>query len=279
MNNKKHIINLETFRDMLHVCPRVPGQSFDELPFEAKILKFLRFLRHSDEIRRLTDLQTISSSTSVGLFHTRNIDYAFMIWEDFVYQIEHKKQKKGIEMNTTAYKEYYACATGVATPKPKASARKKRGDSDTSLTPLIATPTPIATAAPIPRLSAAAKGKQSAKAKSSSDLSKAARTEAEQMKIVLRRSRQETHISQHGGASTDEETGSKPGVPDEALAKIDETEDTESVRGGDEVTESEGESDEEETRQKEAESFDPIPRTPKGSEDEGNDKEDQDLRL
>nr|GEZ80412.1 retrovirus-related Pol polyprotein from transposon TNT 1-94 [Tanacetum cinerariifolium] len=25
MNNKKHIINLETFRDMLHVCSRVPG--------------------------------------------------------------------------------------------------------------------------------------------------------------------------------------------------------------------------------------------------------------
>nr|GFA68927.1 hypothetical protein [Tanacetum cinerariifolium] len=55
MNNKKHIINLETFRDMLHVCPRVPGQSFDELPFEAEILEFLRSLGHSDEIRHLTD--------------------------------------------------------------------------------------------------------------------------------------------------------------------------------------------------------------------------------
>nr|GFA66004.1 hypothetical protein [Tanacetum cinerariifolium] len=39
MNNKK---------DMLHVCPRVLGQSFDELPFEAEILEFLRFLGHSD---------------------------------------------------------------------------------------------------------------------------------------------------------------------------------------------------------------------------------------
>nr|GFD62033.1 hypothetical protein [Tanacetum cinerariifolium] len=61
---------------------------------------------------------------------------------------------------------------------------------------------------------AAAKGKQPAKTRSSSDLSKAARTEAEQLKIVLRRSRQEIHISQHGGSSTDEGTGSKPGVPD-----------------------------------------------------------------
>nr|GFA91500.1 hypothetical protein [Tanacetum cinerariifolium] len=66
---------------------------------------------------------------------------------------------------------------------------------------------------------------------------------------------------------------------EEALAKINEPEDTESGRGGDEVTESERESDEEETRQMEEESFDPIPRTLKGSEDEGNDEEDQDLRL
>nr|GFD01083.1 hypothetical protein [Tanacetum cinerariifolium] len=56
------------------------------------------------------------------------------------------------------------------------------------------------------RITAAAKGKQPAKAKSSSDLSKVARTEAEQLKIILRRSRQETHISQRGGSSTDEGT-------------------------------------------------------------------------
>nr|GEV27331.1 hypothetical protein [Tanacetum cinerariifolium] len=144
----------------------------------------------------------------------------------------------------------------------EASARKKRGDSDTSLTPPIATPTLITIDALVPRLSVAAKGKQPAKAKSSYDLSKAARTEAEQLKIVLRRSRQKTHISQHGGSNTNEGT-----------------EDTESGRGGDEVTESERESDEEETRRKEDESFDLIPRTPKGSKDEGNDEEDQDIRL
>nr|GFD17548.1 hypothetical protein [Tanacetum cinerariifolium] len=44
-------------------------------------------------------------------------------------------------------------------------------------------------------------------------------------------------------------------------------------------SESEGESKEEETRQEEEESFDPIPRTPKKSEDESNDEEDQELRL
>nr|GFA72034.1 hypothetical protein [Tanacetum cinerariifolium] len=39
------------------------------------------------------------------------------------------------------------------------------------------------------------------------------------------------------------------------------------------------ESDEEETRQEEEGSFDPIPRTPEGSEEESNDEEDQEMRL
>nr|GFC99743.1 hypothetical protein [Tanacetum cinerariifolium] len=67
------------------------------------------------------------------------------------------------------------------------------------------------TIAATPKLTAAAKGKQPAKAKSPSDPSELTRTEAQQLKIVLRRSRQKTHISQHG---TDKGTGSKPGVPD-----------------------------------------------------------------
>nr|GFD56052.1 hypothetical protein [Tanacetum cinerariifolium] len=54
---------------------------------------------------------------------------------------------------------------------------------------------------------------------------------------------------------------------------------TETGKGGDEVRESEGESDEEETRQEEEGSFDPIPRTPEGSEEESNDEENQELKL
>nr|GFA39591.1 hypothetical protein [Tanacetum cinerariifolium] len=110
--------------------------------------------------------------------------------------------------NTMAYKEYYAYATGVAAPKPKASARKKRTVKD--------------------------------------------------------------------GSERYEDDDDND--DEEELAKNDD-EDTASDRGGDEISENEGESDEEETRQEEEESFDPISRTPEGSEDEGNDEEDQDLRL
>nr|GFC15060.1 hypothetical protein [Tanacetum cinerariifolium] len=92
--------------------------------------------------------------------------------------------------NTKAYKEYYVCTTGEAAPKPKVSARIKMSDSNTSITPPTAIPTPITTVDAAPRLTAAAKGKQPAKAKSPSD------------------------PSEHGGSSTDEGTGSKPAVSD-----------------------------------------------------------------
>nr|GFB51755.1 hypothetical protein [Tanacetum cinerariifolium] len=241
---------------MLHICPRVPGQSFDEPPFEEEILAFIRFLGHSTAIRTLTDLKTISSSDLVGLYHKRNVDYAYLMWEDFVYQVEHKNQKKSNEMyyprftkviihhfmskdlsiprrnkvnwhyvrddhmfstiklvsrhqhtqlfgallpieltneeirNSNAYKEYYAIATGVAPPKPKASVRRTRISSDTYITP------PTATASL--RLTASAKGKQPAKASKAKILS------------VL----SETHISYASGSGADEGTGFIPGVPD-----------------------------------------------------------------
>nr|GEZ42272.1 hypothetical protein [Tanacetum cinerariifolium] len=260
MDTRKNIVDLEAFREMLHISPRVPSQSFDELPFEEEILDFLRFLGHSAQIKTLTDV---------------NVNKLFQPWRSFAAVINkcltgksfgfdslrddilfstikvvsrhQNTQQYGailpIELttedirNTKAYKEYYACATREAVPKPKASARRKKGgfDSSTTLPTAVVSPRPITTVAAAPRLTAAAKGKQPARATSPTDPSEVERTEAEQLKIILRRSRQETHISQHGSFSTDE---------------------------GTEETESDGESEEEETREEEEESFDLIPRTP-----------------
>nr|GEZ91938.1 hypothetical protein [Tanacetum cinerariifolium] len=254
-------MDLESFWEMLHICPRIPGQAFAELPFEEEILEFIRFLGHGATIRTLTDVninklyQPWRSFAAIinkcltgksfgydsfwlsqaqilwGLYHTRSIDYAFLTWEDFVYQIVNKNQKKSNEMyyprftkviihhfmskdpsiprrnkinwhyvkddsifstikvvsrhqntqqygamlpieltndeirNTKAYKEYYAFAIGEAAPKPKASAKRKRSGSYTSIIPPTATTTPTTSIAITPKLTAAAKGKQPAKAK------------------------------------------------------------------------------------------------------------------
>nr|GEV84526.1 hypothetical protein [Tanacetum cinerariifolium] len=173
MDNKKHIVNLESFREMLHICPRLPGQSFFEPPFEEEILSFLHFLGHNEAIRRLTDIninklhQPWRSFAAIinkcltrkssgydslrlsqaqilwGLYQKRNVDFAYLMWEDFVYQVEHKDTKMSNEMyyprftkfgamlpieltnadieNSDTYKEYYAVATGATQSKPKAS--------------------------------------------------------------------------------------------------------------------------------------------------------------
>nr|GEY67360.1 hypothetical protein [Tanacetum cinerariifolium] len=240
-----------------------------------------------------------------GLYHRSNVDYAFLIWEDFVYQVEHTNQKKSNEMyyprftkviihhfmtrkpsiprrnkvnwhyvrddimNTKAYKEYYACATREAALKPKASARKKKGGSASSTTPPtpIATPTPTTIVVAAPRLTVATKGKQPARARSPTEPLDVERTEAEQLKIVLERSRHETHISQQGGSSTDEGTGSRPGDEaekvndddddEEEIFKIGEQEATESDEGDDEATKSDREN----------------------SDDDDNNEEDQSLRI
>nr|GFA20971.1 hypothetical protein [Tanacetum cinerariifolium] len=213
-----------TARKMLHISPRLPNQTFDELPFEEEILAFLKYLGRSGEIMKLTDAQILW-----GMYHNKNVDFAYLLWEEFVYQVEHKEAKKSNEMyyprftkvivhlfmtkdpsiprrnkfgamlpieltnedirNSKAYKEYYAVASGVAPPKTKASVRKTKSSSDTTITP----PTVAST-----RLSTLAKDKQpakSSKAKGLSMLSEVAMTEAEQMKLATKRSLQQTHIS------------------------------------------------------------------------------------
>nr|GFD23534.1 hypothetical protein [Tanacetum cinerariifolium] len=70
------------------------------------------------------------------------------------------------------------------------------------------TPTPTTTVESAPWLSAAAKGKQPSRATTHVEPTDVQRTEAKQLKIVLKSSRQETHISQQSGFGTHEGTES-----------------------------------------------------------------------
>ncbi|GJW85282.1 hypothetical protein Tco_0158427 [Tanacetum coccineum] len=56
MNNKKHIIGLDQFRDILQICPKVGNKKFVEPPLEKEILIFLASLGHSGDIRKITDV-------------------------------------------------------------------------------------------------------------------------------------------------------------------------------------------------------------------------------
>nr|GFC79986.1 hypothetical protein [Tanacetum cinerariifolium] len=172
IDTRKSVLDLEAFREVLHISPRIPNQPFADLPTEDEVLDFLRFLGHSQDIRYLTDVnvnklyQPWRSFASVinkcltgkssgvdsfrlsqaqmlwGFYHRINIDFAYLIWEDFVCQVEHKSQKRSNEMNYPRFAKFIIDYFMIR--KPSISRR-------------------IAESAP--RLSTSAKGKQPLRAK------------------------------------------------------------------------------------------------------------------
>nr|GEV81404.1 hypothetical protein [Tanacetum cinerariifolium] len=182
--------------------------TFDELLFKEKILAFLRYLGHSGEIRKLTDVninklhQPWRSFAAVinkclsgkstgydslrlsqaqilwGMYHKKNIDFAYLMREDFVYQVEHKDAKKCNEMY---YPRFTKFIIHFFMTKDPLIPRRNKSSSDTTMPPL--TTTSI-------RLSTFAKGKQpvkSSKEKGLFVLSEVAMTEAEQMKLASKK--------------------------------------------------------------------------------------------
>nr|GEY23963.1 hypothetical protein [Tanacetum cinerariifolium] len=53
---KKFYLILKTFRDIFQICPRVPGQDFDELPTDEDIVSFFKELGHTVEIKSITNV-------------------------------------------------------------------------------------------------------------------------------------------------------------------------------------------------------------------------------
>ncbi|GKE16191.1 hypothetical protein Tco_1423768, partial [Tanacetum coccineum] len=284
---------------ILQICPKVGNKKFEEPPLEKEILAFLASLGHSGEIRKITDVNVnklhqpwrsfaaiinkcLSGKPSYdslrlsqaqilwGMYNKKKVDYAYLLWEDFIYQIENKNTKKGNAMyyprftklvvnfvmnkdpsiprrnkvnwhyarddpmfttinvisrnedtqlygsilpvaltnedirNSESYKEYYAIASGKIPPKTKGSKKKADTDATTKQKP----PT-------VPKEKKEKKsGKGKQKAKELEPISEAVLTEAEQLKIITKRSRKETHSSHASGSGADEGTGVTPRVPD-----------------------------------------------------------------
>ncbi|GJS90754.1 hypothetical protein Tco_0773390 [Tanacetum coccineum] len=276
-----------------------PNKKFQEPPLEKEILAFLASLGHSGDIRKITDVNVnklhqpwrsfaaiinkclsgkpsydslrLSQAQIVwGMYNKKNVDYAYLLWEDFIFQIENKNTKKGNAMyyprftklvvnfvmdkdpsiprrnkvnwhyarddpmfttinvisrnedtqlygtilpvaltnkdihNSESYKEYYVIASENIPPKTKGSKKKVDTDATTKQKP--------PTAPKEKKEKKSGKGKQ--KAKELETISEAVLTEAEQLKIITKRSRKETHSSHTSGSGADEGTGVTPGVPD-----------------------------------------------------------------
>ncbi|GJX60637.1 hypothetical protein Tco_0292027 [Tanacetum coccineum] len=90
LDGKSYTVNVDNFRDMLKICPKLPGQKFEEPLLEEHILSFIRDLRHTGEIKFLSDVN--------GMYHNKQVDYVYLLWEDLVFQVENKNSKKNNDM-------------------------------------------------------------------------------------------------------------------------------------------------------------------------------------
>ncbi|GJR84815.1 retrovirus-related pol polyprotein from transposon TNT 1-94 [Tanacetum coccineum] len=57
LNKKSYSFDLDTFRNMLQMCPKLPRQKFVDPPFEEEILTFMRELGYSKNIKLLSDVK------------------------------------------------------------------------------------------------------------------------------------------------------------------------------------------------------------------------------
>ncbi|GJZ67226.1 hypothetical protein Tco_0630466, partial [Tanacetum coccineum] len=113
--------------------------------------------------------------------------------------------------NSESYKEYYAIALGAEPLKTKARVKKKKVESDMSKTP----PTKGKRLKTSAKTAKPAKKKQPAKTSMDKGLtvsSEVALTEAEQLKLVIKRSKTQTYISHASGSGKSSEEDNKDEV-------------------------------------------------------------------
>ncbi|GJR26993.1 hypothetical protein Tco_1103225 [Tanacetum coccineum] len=161
-------------------------------------------------------------------------------------------------LESEAYMTYRAYATSEKTPKPKTT--KKKADSEASHK----TKTTQATKGK--RIKSSVKGDKAAKKKKPAEtsmdkgltmLSDVALTEAEQLKLVIERSKTQTHSSHASGSGADEGTSD---IPDD-----DDDEQTNSDNDGDDFAHPKFSTHDDEARQEEVneeDSFGPRVQTP-----------------
>nr|GEV36852.1 hypothetical protein [Tanacetum cinerariifolium] len=128
IDNKKFSMNVEVFRDILNIRPRIQGQEFDEPPTKEEALSFIRELGHFREIKYITNVivdnlhqpwRTFASIINkclcgkvsgidkirlyrfqilYGLYYKKNLDFVALIWKDLAYQIDNMDSKKQDKM-------------------------------------------------------------------------------------------------------------------------------------------------------------------------------------
>nr|GFD31638.1 hypothetical protein [Tanacetum cinerariifolium] len=105
-------------REILNICPKIPGQEFYEPPSEEETLSFIREFGHSGEIKLITDVNVDHLHQPWRAFAT--IINKCLSGKVFVYgALLPRAMMNQAMLDSNSYKTYYAIATGAKPPKPK----------------------------------------------------------------------------------------------------------------------------------------------------------------
>ncbi|GKA89135.1 hypothetical protein Tco_0810947 [Tanacetum coccineum] len=116
MNKKNYSFDLETFRDMLQICPNLPGQKFEDPLFEEDILAFIRELGYPRDIKSLLDPPDSRLILHINLGeHSEPSSTNVSVYGAIIPDTLTNQAMK----ETEAYKTYHDFATGKVIPKPK----------------------------------------------------------------------------------------------------------------------------------------------------------------
>ncbi|GJT73253.1 hypothetical protein Tco_1032539 [Tanacetum coccineum] len=196
LNGKSHTVNIDNFRDMLKICPKLPGQIFEEPPLEEENLSFIRDLRHTD----------------------------------LVYQVENKNSKKNNDMYyprfTKVIVDYFMEKDQAIPRRNKMFWHYARDDFMFTTIRVISKHQDmharVRSLHDLPCLCYWKKNQDLTKSKGLTVLFEVALTKAKQIKIATKRSLIQTHSSHANGSGADEGTGSIPGVPDVLTYEFDD---------------------------------------------------------
>nr|GEU48012.1 hypothetical protein [Tanacetum cinerariifolium] len=158
-----------------------------------------------------------------GMYDKKNVDFAYLLWEDFVYQVEHKDAKKSNDMYyprfTKVIVNFFMTKDQSITRRNKVNWYYARDDHMFTTIKLVSRHQNTQQYIPPPtkgkrlktsaKVDKPAKEKQPAKlstAKGLNVLSEVALTKAKQIKLATTRSLAQTHISHTSGSGADEGT-------------------------------------------------------------------------
>ncbi|GJS80796.1 hypothetical protein Tco_0730677 [Tanacetum coccineum] len=115
IDKKSFTLNMEVFREIFHICPKIPNQEFDALPSDEEIVSFIKELGHKGDIKSITEvvvdhmyqpwrtfvaiinkclsgkitgldkLRLSRAQILWGMFYKKNVDFVKLLWEDFTF--------------------------------------------------------------------------------------------------------------------------------------------------------------------------------------------------